>query len=114
MAISATPAAFPRRGFFGLLFEVKPVLEWDFSSVFNQEFRVEIVSVEHANITIKLVKTALVEIAQRRRIVDAPFSKATGFVASLPQKSSHDEVLRSQQAGTVAANTGMAGMQSGY
>lgn len=79
-------AAFLRGAFSGLPFGVKPVSERDFPSVFDQEFWIEVVGVKHAHIAVKLVKAVLVVIAQRRRIADAPFAKATGFVAGLPQK----------------------------
>ena len=88
-------AAFLRGAFSGFPFGVKPVSERDFPSVFDQELRIEVVSVKHANIAVKLVKASLVVIAQRRRIADAPFAKTTGFIAGLPQKSVHGEVLRS-------------------
>lgn len=88
-------AAFSRGAFFGFPFGVKPVSERDFPSVFDQELRIEVMSVKHANIAVKLVKASLVGIVPRRRIADTPFAKATGFVAGLPQKSGHGEVLRS-------------------
>ena len=92
-------AAFSRGAFFGFPFGVKPVSERDFPSVFDQELRVEVVSVKHADIAVKLVKASLVGIVPRRRIADTPFAKATSFVAGLPEKSGDGEVVRSQQAG---------------
>ena len=107
-------AAFPRGAFFGFPFGVEPISKRDFPSVFDQKLRIEVVSVEHAHVAIKLVKAVLVGIVPRRRIADTPFAKTTGFIASLPQKSGDGKVLCSQQAGAVAANAGVASVKASH